>query len=167
MSATVEGNGSETMVRRLAVALTGLLAGGAIAFRTDAGGIMGVVTDSLGARAKASRKDISPGALRLLTGEKAKTSAVGPFDDEAVAEGLFGGVEGVRYDGLPREEIALLVSGHSATAASPPTTLRRSPQQVTWSRPITARRTLAWPTSSATFGPMPPCSIAARCAARS
>jgi DNA repair protein RecN (Recombination protein N) len=30
------------------------------------------------------------GALRLLGGEKARTAAVGPFDREAVAEGLFG-----------------------------------------------------------------------------
>ena len=30
------------------------------------------------------------GALRLLTGEKAKPSAVGPFGDETVSEGLFG-----------------------------------------------------------------------------
>ena len=34
------------------------------------------------------------GGLRLLTGEKAKTSAVGPFGEEAVAEGLFSGEEG-------------------------------------------------------------------------
>jgi DNA repair protein RecN (Recombination protein N) len=30
------------------------------------------------------------GALRLLGGEKARAASVGPFADEAVAEGLFG-----------------------------------------------------------------------------
>jgi DNA repair protein RecN (Recombination protein N) len=34
-------------------------------------------------------KTLLLGALRLLTGEKAKQSAVGPFGDEAISEGLF------------------------------------------------------------------------------
>ncbi|MGH8912939.1 MAG: DNA repair protein RecN [Acidimicrobiia bacterium] len=45
-------------------------------------------------------KTLLLGALRLLAGEKAKQSAVGPFSDEATAEGLF--AEGDSEFGLTR-----------------------------------------------------------------
>jgi DNA repair protein RecN (Recombination protein N) len=73
------------MIHHLRVANLGVLEDASI----DPGPGFSVITGETGAG-----KTMLLGALRLLTGEKAKVSAVGPFGDEAVAEGLFGGVDG-------------------------------------------------------------------------
>ena len=73
------------MIHHLRVANLGVLEDASI----DPGPGFSVITGETGAG-----KTMLLGALRLLTGEKAKVSAVGPFGHEAVAEGLFGGVEG-------------------------------------------------------------------------
>ena len=70
------------MIHHLRVANLGVLEDASI----DPGPGFTVITGETGAG-----KTMLLGALRLLTGEKAKTSAVGPFGDKAVAEGLFGG----------------------------------------------------------------------------
>jgi DNA repair protein RecN (Recombination protein N) len=69
------------MLHHLRVANLGVLEDASI----DPGPGFTVITGETGAG-----KTMLLGALRLLTGEKPKTSAVGPFGDEAVAEGLFG-----------------------------------------------------------------------------
>jgi len=73
------------MIHHLRVANLGVLEEGSI----DPGPGFSVITGETGAG-----KTMLLGALRLLIGEKPKTSAVGPFRDEAVAEGLFSGVDG-------------------------------------------------------------------------
>ena len=73
------------MIHHLRVGNLGVLEDASI----DPGPGFSVITGETGAG-----KTMLLGALRLLTGEKAKVSAVGPFGDEAVAEGLFGGVDG-------------------------------------------------------------------------
>ena len=67
------------MIHHLRVANLGVLEDASI----DPGPGFTVITGETGAG-----KTMLLGALRLLTGEKAKTSAVGPFGEEAWAEGL-------------------------------------------------------------------------------
>ncbi|MGH8949268.1 MAG: AAA family ATPase, partial [Acidimicrobiia bacterium] len=73
------------MIHHLRVANLGVLEEASI----EPGTGFSVITGETGAG-----KTMLLGALRLLTGEKAKASAVGPFGDQAVAEGLFAGPEG-------------------------------------------------------------------------
>ncbi len=73
------------MIHHLRVANLGVLEEASI----DPGPGFTVITGETGAG-----KTMLLGALRLLTGEKAKPSAVGPFGDEALAEGLFSGADG-------------------------------------------------------------------------
>jgi DNA repair protein RecN (Recombination protein N) len=73
------------MIHHLRVANLGVLEEASI----DPGPGFTVITGETGAG-----KTMLLGALRLLTGEKAKTSAVGPFGEEAMAEGLFSGPDG-------------------------------------------------------------------------
>lgn len=79
------------MLHHLRVANLGVLEDASI----DPGPGFTVITGETGAG-----KTMLLGALRLLTGEKPNTSAVGPFGDEAVAEGLFG--DGDRDLGVTR-----------------------------------------------------------------
>ena len=72
------------MIHHLRVANLGVLEDASI----DPGPGFTVITGETGAG-----KTMLLGALRLLTGEKAKTSAVGPFGEVATAEGLFSGEE--------------------------------------------------------------------------
>ncbi|MET0565473.1 MAG: AAA family ATPase [Acidimicrobiia bacterium] len=73
------------MIHHLRVANLGVLEDASI----EPGPGFTVITGETGAG-----KTMLLGALRLLTGEKAKTSAVGPFGEEALAEGLFSGEDG-------------------------------------------------------------------------